>query len=209
MRSYSFYEAHTYIDPGDDALDRTLTAFTVHTLTSQLATLSACMQFGLKFGAAVAPQDALAGVATAYASLVPTGSVVVMTTNLVRYFNPNKKPSPDFPMISAMHTGVAFRPACNVHIRGESMVTTSTQLMVSNIDAARDPNTLEFRSPRPSCKATDFQLATWRDDEVRLNNRKFIPAAVVLAAAAVGGSYYFVGTDQHQFVSIKLLPGIQ
>eukprot|EP00729_Bicosta_minor_P026673 gene26673-1448_t len=121
MRSYSFYEAHTYINPGDDALDRTLTAFTVHTLTSQLATLSACMQFGLKFGAAVAPQDALAGVATAYASLVPTGSVVVMTTNLVRYFNPNKKPSPDFSMISAMCTGVAFRPACKVHIRGESM----------------------------------------------------------------------------------------
>ena len=83
--------------------------------------------------------------------------------------------------------------------------------MVSNGDAARDPNTLEFRSPRPSCKATDLQLATWRDDEARLNNRKFIPAAVVLAAAAVGGSYYFVGTDQHQFVdlSIKLLPGTQ
>lgn len=89
------------------------------------------------------------------------------------------------------------------------MVTTSTQLMVSISDAARDPNTLEFRSSRPSCKATDFQLATWLDDEARLNNQTIIPAAAVLAAAAVGGSYYFVGTDQHQFVTIKLLPGIQ
>lgn len=166
MRSYSVYRAHTHTDPGDD---RTSTAFTAQTLTSQLATWSACMQFG----AAVAAQDALAGIAaTAYVSLVPTGCVVETTTTLVRYFNPNKKPSPDFPMISAirlaMHTGVAFRPACNVHIRGESMVTTSTQLMVSN-------------------------------------NRKIIPAAVALTAAAVGGSYYFVGTDQHRFVSIKLL----
>lgn len=81
----------------------------------------------MQFGAAVAAQDALAGIAaTTYVLLVPTGCVVETTTTLVRYFNPNKKPSPDFPMISAMHTGVAFRPACNVHIRGESMVTTST-----------------------------------------------------------------------------------
>ena len=94
------------------------------------------------------PQDAPAGIAaTAYVSLVLTGYVVETTTTLVRYFNPNKKPSPDFPMISAMYTGVAFRPACKVRICGESMVTTSTQLMVSNGDAARDPNTLEFRSP--------------------------------------------------------------
>lgn len=137
-RSYSFYRAHTHTDPGDDALDRirTSTAFTAQTLTSQLATWWACMQFG----AAVATQDAPAGIAAA--SLVPTGCVVETTTNLaiVRYFNPNKKPSPDFSMISAMCTGVAFRPACKVHIRGESMVTTSTQLVVSNIDAARDPN---------------------------------------------------------------------
>lgn len=95
----------------------------------------------MQFGAAVATQDTPAGIAAAaYASLVPTGCVVETTTNLVRYFNPNKKPSPDFSMISAMCTGVAFRPACKVHIRGESMVTTSTQLVVSNIDAARDPN---------------------------------------------------------------------
>lgn len=45
MRSYSFFKTHTYIDPGDDALYRTSTTFTVHTLTNQLATLSACMQF--------------------------------------------------------------------------------------------------------------------------------------------------------------------
>ena len=58
----------------------------VHTLASQLATLSACMQFGLNFGAAVAPQDAPTGIAAAYVLLVPTGCVVETTTNLLRYF---------------------------------------------------------------------------------------------------------------------------